>query len=74
MTSSAATPPTTADLDNEAADLAKEIGIDYVRADTVGTDPRTRGRAGSLMSITCSVFVAVDVTNSVFVDACQPSP
>ena len=28
------------DLDNEAADLARELGLDYVRADTVGTDPR----------------------------------
>ncbi|MEE4023037.1 ferrochelatase [Gordonia sp. PKS22-38] len=28
------------DLDNEAADVAARLGIDYVRADTVGTDPR----------------------------------
>ncbi|MDL9935853.1 ferrochelatase [Gordonia sp. ABSL1-1] len=28
------------DLDNEAADKAAELGMDYVRADTVGTDPR----------------------------------
>jgi protoporphyrin/coproporphyrin ferrochelatase len=28
------------DLDNEAAELAGELGIDYVRADTVGTDSR----------------------------------
>lgn len=28
------------DLDNEAAEQAAELGMDYVRADTVGTDPR----------------------------------
>ncbi|NDK90539.1 ferrochelatase [Gordonia desulfuricans] len=28
------------DLDNEAAQLADELGLDYVRAETVGTDPR----------------------------------
>ncbi|MBD0861543.1 ferrochelatase [Gordonia sp. zg691] len=28
------------DLDNEAADVAERLGMDYVRADTVGTDPR----------------------------------
>ncbi|MAU82803.1 MAG: ferrochelatase [Gordonia sp.] len=28
------------DLDNEAAEKARELGLDYVRADTVGTDPR----------------------------------
>ena len=37
------------DLDNEAADLAKEIGIDYVRADTVGTDPRFIGLIADLI-------------------------
>ncbi|MDF3281843.1 MULTISPECIES: ferrochelatase [Gordonia] len=28
------------DLDNEAADTARRLGMDYVRADTVGTDAR----------------------------------
>ncbi|MYR05658.1 ferrochelatase [Gordonia sp. SID5947] len=28
------------DLDNEAAEVAERLGLDYVRADTVGTDPR----------------------------------
>lgn len=28
------------DLDNEAAELAAELGMGYARADTVGTDPR----------------------------------
>ena len=28
------------DLDNEAAEQAEELGMDYARADTVGTDPR----------------------------------
>ncbi|GAA3047470.1 ferrochelatase [Gordonia defluvii] len=28
------------DLDNELADLATDLGLAYVRADTVGTDPR----------------------------------
>ncbi|NDZ96381.1 ferrochelatase [Streptomyces sp. SID6673] len=28
------------DLDNEAAEVAGRLGLDYVRADTVGTDPR----------------------------------
>lgn len=28
------------DLDNEAAETAQRLGMDYVRADTVGTDPR----------------------------------
>lgn len=28
------------DLDNEAAEAAERLGLDYIRADTVGTDPR----------------------------------
>lgn len=28
------------DLDNEAADVAEKLGMEYVRADSVGTDPR----------------------------------
>ena len=28
------------DLDNEAREKAAELGVEYVRADTVGTDPR----------------------------------
>lgn len=37
------------DLDNEAADVARELGIDYVRADTVGTDPRFIEMIGGLV-------------------------
>ena len=28
------------DLDNEAADVAEKLGMEYARADSVGTDPR----------------------------------
>lgn len=37
------------DLDNEAAEVAQRLGMGYVRADTVGTDPRFIEMIGELV-------------------------
>ncbi|MGW0035556.1 ferrochelatase [Gordonia sp. NPDC003376] len=42
------------DLDNEAAELAARLGIDYVRAETVGTDPQFISMIADLVDEYCS--------------------